>query len=54
MKKAPYFMTNKDWFRNNQEWTDPGCGVPSLILTDKATDKAKESYKQYCAAEPEE
>lgn len=37
----PYFMTNKKWFYFDQE-------KRQYILTDNATEKAKESYKDFC------
>ena len=43
---VPYFMTNKDWFYfDEEEW----C----YKLTDKATEKARESFEQFYEEEVE-
>lgn len=39
----PYFMTNEDWFYFDN-------GDKKYKLTDKATQKAKESYKEFYEA----
>lgn len=40
IQKKPYFLTNKEWYYfDEKEW----C----LKLTDKATPKARESYKSF-------
>lgn len=36
----PYFISNKEWYY----WDEKKC---KYFLTDKATQKAKESYKQF-------
>lgn len=40
MKEMPYFMTNHAWYRFDFE-------KRKFILTKYATDKAKQSYKEY-------
>ena len=40
MRDMPYFMTDKNWYKfdfKKRMW----------VLTDKAPDKAKESYEEY-------
>ena len=40
----PYFMTNKEWFyHDEEEWR--------YKLTDKAPQKAQESYKEFYKAD---
>jgi hypothetical protein len=36
----PYFMTNQDWYRRDEE-------LGRFVLTDKAPPKAVESYKKF-------
>lgn len=38
--KEPYFMSNKDWYYYNEK---EFC----YKLTDKATEKAKQSYEEF-------
>lgn len=38
--KTPYFLTNKEWYYYDME-------TGRYKLTDKAPEKAKESYKKY-------
>ena len=38
--EKPYFMTNDDWFEFDLK-------AFMYVLTDKATEKAKQSYKDY-------
>lgn len=58
MKEQPYFLKNKDWYIENKEWYVNG--IPyflvngakkpkgnQYILTDKAPQKAIESYNDY-------
>ncbi len=58
MKNRPYFLENKKWYIENKEWYING--VPyflvkgakkpkenQYILTEKAPQKAIESYKEY-------
>ena len=38
--ERPYFMENKEWY-----WSKPG--KTGYMLTDKAPEKAKQSYKEF-------
>lgn len=40
MRDMPYFMTNEDWYKFDFE-------KRIFVLTEKAPEKAKESYKEY-------
>lgn len=40
MRDMPYFMSNEEWFKFDFD-------KRIFVLTDKATEKAKESYKEY-------
>jgi transcription initiation factor IIF auxiliary subunit len=40
MRDMPYFMTNEDWYEFDFE-------KRIFVLTDKAPEKAKESYEEY-------
>lgn len=40
MRDMPYFMEKDEWFRFDFE-------KRMYVLTDQATEKAKESYKEY-------
>lgn len=44
MQKEPYFMKNPDWYYFDE---DEFC----YKLTDKATEKAKESFREFYANE---
>lgn len=39
-KNEPYFMSNEDWYKYDEK-------SGRYVLTNKATDKAKESYKEF-------
>ena len=41
--EMPYFMTNKEWYKYDME-------TGRLVLTDKATDAAKQSYEEFYIA----
>ena len=41
MLDMPYFMENKEWYKFDFE-------VGKYVLTDKAPEKAKESYEEFC------
>ena len=44
MQKRPYFMSNPEWYRFDEEnWR--------YVLTDKATPMAKRSYNNFYATE---
>lgn len=45
MQEQPYFMTNKEWYYYDYE-----DGERGIKLTDKAPEKAKESYDEFYAA----
>lgn len=40
MVDIPYFMQNKEWYEYNYV-------IKCYVLTDKAPEKAKKSYRQY-------
>lgn len=40
MQDMPYFMNNEEWFEFDFD-------KRKFVLTDKATEKAKESYNEY-------
>lgn len=43
MLDMPYFMENKEWYYYDAD-------LRKYVLTDKATDKAKESYAEFYKA----
>lgn len=48
MKEKPYFMSNKEWFKEiefmSDEWFELDRGY---VLTDKAPKKAIDSYNEF-------
>lgn len=42
MLEKPYFLSNSSWYKKTII-----NGVPCIELTDKAPDKARQSYTQY-------
>ena len=45
----PYFMTNKEWYKENPAWDFDKIGeIEPYILTEKAPAEAVESYRKYC------
>lgn len=46
MMEIPYFMTNKEWYRENDDPNDPNYPF-GFKLTDKAPPEAVKSFEEY-------